>query len=163
MPAHKYTLQERISAFWSKVDKSPHPKDCWIWIAGRDKDGYGIFQIEGSAVKAHRLSYQLANGSFDRKLLVLHSCDNPSCVNPDHLSLGSSLDNARDRSIKHRSAFGERSPLHKLTWSQVIDIRARYATGLIMQKTLAEEYGVHRDTISRIVCNEHWHQLAIRP
>src|SRR6185312_412624 len=98
--------QER---FWSKVDKnSPAPKhnptlgNCWEWIAGRTIKGYGQLVVNHKTVKAHRLSWELSFKEIPKGLSVLHKCDNPSCVNPDHLFLGNHSDNMRDASIKGR-------------------------------------------------------------
>lgn len=91
------TPEER---FWAKVEKGP---DCWEWKAFRNK-GYGKFTYNGRMYLAHRLSWILTNGPIPDGLGVLHSCDNPPCVNPDHLFLGTQLDNMRDASNKGRCA-----------------------------------------------------------
>ena len=90
--------------FWSKVKKGP---DCWEWQAGREWDGYGIFSISHVSYRAHRLSWIMTNGGTGG-LLVLHKCDNPSCVRPDHLWLGTVADNNADRDAKGRTARGDR-------------------------------------------------------
>lgn len=101
------TFEER---FWSKVDKSG---DCWVWTGekrGHDAK-YGSVHIgetsDGKRVReyAHRVSYRLANGSFDNKLHVCHHCDNPPCVRPDHLFLGTHTDNMRDMMMKERRSL----------------------------------------------------------
>ncbi len=86
--------------FWAKVNKT---ESCWIWTASKNKAGYGFFWPTAERwIGAHRYSYYLANGKFDQMKFVCHSCDNPSCVNPNHLFLGSNSDNIKDASIKGR-------------------------------------------------------------
>lgn len=91
--------------FWTKVDKSPHPKGCWIWTGATKKSKsvrYGNFTLCGRAVSAHRAAYIIEHGSCDETKQVLHSCDNTLCVNPAHLSLGSNQDNVTDMVSKGR-------------------------------------------------------------
>lgn len=71
--------------------------DCWIWTASTDEDGYGYFQLHGSARKAHRVAYELYVGIIPMGMKVLHKCNNESCVNPNHLYIGTEIDNAIDR------------------------------------------------------------------
>jgi hypothetical protein len=95
------TLGER---FWSKVDTSGGDDSCWTWTASRNEDGYGRFRMHGQIVLAHRTSYILTHGHVDSERHVCHSCDNPSCVRPSHLWLGSNADNAADRVTKGRTS-----------------------------------------------------------
>jgi len=97
----KLTDRER---FWEKVDCSG---DCWVWIAGKDKDGYGKFKINNREVRAHRASLILNGISIPNDKLVCHHCDNPSCVRPSHLFIGSAFDNSLDRDTKGRTPRGE--------------------------------------------------------
>src|SRR4051812_22074657 len=88
-----------MERFWSKVDKTG---ECWLWTAYRDAAGYGRFGLAGKVQKAHRVSYELAVGPIPAGAHVLHSCDNPPCVNPDHLRVGSRIDNMRDKFMRGR-------------------------------------------------------------
>jgi hypothetical protein len=97
-PDGTLTLADR---FWSKVDKSG-PNGCWVWTASCHPHGHGQFSLHGVPVKSHRLSYEWANGPIPPDRGVLHHCDNPPCVNPDHLYLGTQADNDRDMAVRRR-------------------------------------------------------------
>jgi hypothetical protein len=87
------------SDFWQKVDTSG---DCWTWTGGRNSFGYGLTKHDGHGIGAHRLAWILTNGSIPANLVVCHHCDNPPCVRPEHLFLGTQQDNIRDASRKGR-------------------------------------------------------------
>ena len=143
-------LQER---FWSKVDKSG---DCWLWKGAKGRDGYGWAHLtHRKMVYAHRLSWELANGSIPLGLLVCHDCDNPPCVNPAHLFLGTEADNQRDSITKNRNAIGEKNGNHKLTETEVKEIKQH---GLTYER-LALKFGVAEVTIWRIIRGRTWSWL----
>lgn len=96
--------EEGRAKFWRSVSKAPHPKGCWIWTGSKDDAGYALIRLKKRAVIASRLSYFLANGNLDETLHVCHTCDNPPCVNPAHLFLGTLTDNVRDCTSKGRHA-----------------------------------------------------------
>lgn len=89
--------------FWTKVDVRD---GCWSWRAARNPKGYGVFSCEGRTVSAHRFSYELYNGPIPSGMVVRHKCDNPPCVNPDHLELGTQADNERDKINRGRYRNG---------------------------------------------------------
>lgn len=139
--------------FWSHVDKSPREDGCWLWTAYRDKDGYGQTTLNRVNTRSHRASYLFANGAFDFKLEVLHKCDNPQCVNPEHLFLGTQQNNMDDMFSKGRAnkSRGESHVNHVLTDAQVIEIVRLYAQGGVFQHELASRFGVSRSHVGAIV------------
>lgn len=143
--------------FWLKVDKRG-PEDCWLWTAATNARGYGVMrptgERSGPPVKAHRVSLMLA-GVEVAGLVVRHSCDNPPCVNPAHLSVGTPADNSADRNERGRTAHGSRSGTSKLTEAQVAEIRRRTAAGEL-HRLIAAEYGVSRSSITRIANDQGW-------
>ena len=145
--------------FWSKVNIT---KDCWLWTAGIDKDGYGKFAVGGKGTqrhfRSHRLSWYLSTGHMpNNSELVLHKCDVPNCINPDHLFLGDQKDNIRDAIAKGRHSVlpGTDHPRSKLTEDQVIAIRSSQDS----DKVLATNYKVSKSTIQNIRSNRQWRHL----
>jgi hypothetical protein len=137
--------------FMEKVEKT---SSCWEWTAGKDPYGYGRF-YDGKHVGAHRVAWELFKGPIPQGLCVLHHCDNPSCVNPDHLFLGTRVDNARDRDRKNRTSRGERNGKAKLTKKQVLEIRARIASGET-RRSVAKDFNICRQTIDNIANKKVW-------
>lgn len=140
----KFTPQER---FWQKVNKT---ENCWEWTA-QIVFGYGKFRLEPRPAPprhAHRVSYEWAYGPIPKGLLVCHHCDNPRCVRPDHLFLGTHKDNTEDMMSKGRGNFHGAT---KLTDIQVLEIRDKYASGAYRLEDLGQEYGVHFGHISLLV------------
>jgi hypothetical protein len=129
--------------FWSKVDTTSD--GCWEWQAGRMWQGYGHYYLSGKTYRAHRFAWTLENGPIPAGMCVMHLCDNPPCVRPSHLRLGSIRDNNKDMSNKGRYGYGRR----KLTQAQVDEIRSRVAAGE-KQRLLATDYGVCQQTISDV-------------
>lgn len=106
--------------FWAKVRKG---NGCWEWSGGRDRRNYGHLEVNRRNILAHRFSWTLHFGPIPKGMLVCHSCDNPGCVRPDHLFLGTKKDNAQDAKRKGRKPKGENHPSAKLTNEQVEEIR----------------------------------------
>ncbi len=161
MSTPKYTSKD-IARFWSKVSISANTNKCWEWQAGKDEDGYGRFSIR-KQVKAHRFVWMITNGEIPDNLYVCHECDNPSCVNPKHLFLGTNLDNTRDKVAKNRQArgvelarFGELNPQHKLTTDQVRLIRQRYSEEKISHRKLAKELGLTSNQVYAVISGKYW-------
>lgn len=144
--------------FWKHVDKGNGTmRECWLWTGATDgRWGYGHVIVNGVQRKAQRVSYELMVGPVPDGMCVLHDCptgDDPRCVNPSHLWLGTKGDNNRDREAKGRGrqCKGENNGRSKLTEDQVREIRAKYATGNYTFLALAPEYGVSNVAI-RLVC-----------
>lgn len=140
----------------------PEPNTgCWIWAGAQDYDGYGICSThyinQKKYTRAHRASFAIHKGNFDSKLLVCHTCDNPNCVNPDHLFLGTHLDNIRDCKRKNRRHTGAKHS--KLTTSQVLAIRHQHENELCTHKDLGKEYGVSRSNIGVILSRKIWSHI----
>jgi hypothetical protein len=150
--------------FWRRVDRSVGESACWPWPGAKHKPGgYGRFgrRNRGHEVSAHRFAYADTHGPIPDGLHVLHSCDNPACCNPGHLSLGTHADNMADMAQKKRcpSRQGERSPTAKLTEDAVRTIRSRLAAGE-RPEALAPEYGVATVTVQFIGQRRLWKHVA---
>ena len=180
MTLHRYISAEQ--RFWARVEKTDN---CWLW-SGSVIQGYGQLKINGKMMLAHRFSFLLHNGNINEKLMVLHSCDNPQCVNPEHLSQGTAQDNADDRTNRKRSAYGvknghstmpERTPKKeahynyanpnalqkgvgngraKLTESDVVSIRQYWQSGGLNKSQISRIYGVSDVVIGNIVSGKSW-------
>lgn len=181
---------ERIAErFWMKVDKSAGPDDCWLWISGMS-NGYGRFGIRQGVIEyAHRMAWLLTKGPIPDGLFACHKCDNPRCVNPAHLFLGTHLDNIADRDAKGRVAKGDKAgartkrenmprgdihwskrtpermprgsarPDAKLTEADVCAIRARYSQGGTSYRLLGLEYRVDTYSIRAIIKRRSWRHV----
>lgn len=148
------TAEAFIALFWRKVNKTD---TCWNWTGFCNEDGYGLRRWHGRKVYAHRFSWELHNGPIPAGLKVLHHCDNPPCIRPEHLFLGTQQDNIKDMDAKGRRnpARLERHGRAKLTLIQVRTIRQRRTSG---EKCvpLAMEYKVAPTLISRIGRGQIW-------
>lgn len=169
----KQILADRL---WSKADKTSHPQGCWVWTRCTDRRGYGRIMVNKRKSLAHRIAYELANGPIPTGLCVCHSCDNPACINPSHLWLGTNADNTADMVRKGRVGFasGERSGMRrhpekivrgenrhgaKLTEDGVRDIRRRWSAGE-SQAELGRAYGVDPSVINTVVHRKKWKHVA---
>lgn len=177
------TIAER---FWPKVSKSD---GCWTWTAAINKRwGYGAFREGGKTLRAHRVAWALTNGPIPDGLFACHHCDNPSCVNPSHIFLGTCSDNAKDMAAKGRSTLGDRNPSrlypdrvargdrhssrthperiqrgvdrpnHKLLNADVIAIRSLFANGAT-NKAISERYGISRSLASAVAHGKRWQHV----
>ena len=143
----KVTLRD---VFEYRTIKGP---GCWAWNGWHDAFGYGIVCMPGNKqARAHRVAYALLVGPIPKDMVVMHSCDNPDCVNPAHLSLGTRADNNRDMRQKRRHAFGERNGHARLTQVDIDTIRSSAKK----QAELAREYKVSQSHISRIKSGDVW-------
>lgn len=146
----------RIPLFWAKVNKT---QSCWLWTASKDGMGYGLFGIQPRRIKrAHIISWILHRGSVPNGMLVLHNCDTPSCIRPDHLHLGTIQDNMDERNAKSRHAHGETSGRAKLKAFDVLRIRQLRSEGMLLEE-IASLYGVASETISGICIRRSWKHI----
>lgn len=146
-----------IDRFWSRVNVS-WENDCWEWTRGTTSDGYGVFHFGHSSIRSHRFSYQQHNGKITEHECVLHSCDNPRCVNPKHLWIGTRAENNADKEAKKRGVHpvqssGESNSNATLTTPEVIAAKVMARKGL-PQARIAKLLGVSTATICLIVNGE---------
>ena len=155
-----------MDRFWNKVNKT---KKCWVWTASRNRDGYGKFGINRGWIQAHRMSWIMHNGEIPKGMYILHGpipaglcvchhCDNPPCVRPSHLFVGTLRDNSDDKISKNRGNFlyGENHPRAKLSRRQVDIIRSDYSDLHIPQIHIAKKYGIGKSQISKILNQRSW-------
>lgn len=161
--------------FWARVDKTG---DCWVWTGATQKAwGYGLIGARGKSQLAHRIAWELTNGPIPEGMNVCHRCDNPPCVNPDHLFLGTQADNNADKESKSRGNHprGERhgtytkpesvtrgsaSPNTHLSERDIRAIRSMYATGDWSQEALGQLFGSDQTAISKIVRRVSWKHVT---
>lgn len=147
---------DRVGAFWGRVNKTA---SCWLYTGGKKHNGYGLLNIKGRMIQAHRFSYELANGPIPEGQYVLHKCDTPACVNPGHLFLGTQTDNMVDKIAKGRVLRGERCVRSKLTEAQARKIKS--LAWQVPSPLLAKEYGVGPGTIRAIWKGRSWKHLSV--
>lgn len=141
-------------AFWSYV-KRASPDECWIWKGWTGKDSYGRFGLRGKSVEetgermSHRIAFVLNNGFVPLGKIIMHTCNNRKCVNPNHLICGTYQDNAI-----YREKCGRRWKYRKLSPEKVSEIRGLFKTGRYSTRTLAETFGVCYSYVWRIVEEE---------
>lgn len=155
-----------LERFWERVSPGlPGGGACWEWCGARTAAGYGLISEggrEGKQVYAHRLSFEIHMGPIPDGLHVCHHCDNPGCVNPMHLFVGTPAVNAQDKVRKGRHPRGERHAHAKLDSADVAMIRERYAAGGVSQCMLALEYGVSRGCIEHVIQRSTWAEVGYR-
>lgn len=142
---------------------------CWNWIKAKDKDGYGLFTAHNENDKifmcrANRCAYKLYNGTIPENMVVMHTCDNPSCVNPSHLLIGTINDNNADKIAKNRhgnsaAAPGERNLKSKLTEVQVLEIRELCKQNAMKKKDIAEMYNITATNVRYIELKKIWKHI----
>ena len=153
---HQQRFKTTGQRFWEKVEKTD---DCWLWIAAKDGCGYGLFRDNGKTHRAHRFIYQSIHGDIPKGLHVCHACDTPSCVNPDHLWLGTNLDNIADKTAKGRTragiSLGEANGQSKLTETSAAMIKTCLKAGY-SQSAIADAFNVSRWLVQNISNGDVW-------
>lgn len=165
-----YAARPVAERFWEKVSKDgpvpahrPELGPCWIWTGGinHQRGGYGMFALRKGVIRrSHRIAWELANGPVSGGLWVLHRCDNPPCVRPGHLFLGTPKDNSADMEAKRRGNHpqGSKRPQARLSEADALAIRAARAQGATGAE-LARQYGVHRSSIYHICQRDYWRHV----
>lgn len=153
----KFVLEEFENRFWVRV-KVGSESDCWEWTGHRHPKGYGAFKgPNGKLMKAHRIAYQMTKGNIPDGLLCMHSCDNPPCCNPAHLSVGTDSENMTQMHERGRAnrAVGSKHHNARLMEADVAAIKRRLAVGE-SQIAIANDYGLHRQTVHQIKSGRLW-------
>lgn len=154
------TIEER---FWTKVNKNTE-NGCWEWVAAKVRHGYGRIMVQKKVKLTHRVSWELHNGPIPEGLHVLHRCDNPSCVRPEHLFLGNQEENMRDMVIKGRSSHstgtnGENHYRAKITTKDVRDMRKKYSNSKTPLRVVAQEFGLSKTHVNKILLRKIWKHI----
>jgi hypothetical protein len=156
--------------FWRKVQRG-QPDQCWPWLGDKTSKGYGRFVpypkhrdengVRPNPQMAHRLVLMYSGITIEPGMEVCHRCDNPSCVNPDHLFVGSHADNMADMRSKGRAAQpkGELHGESKLTTKDVVAIRTMYRPGVVSHLQLARLFGVSKRLIQMVIHREAWRHI----
>jgi hypothetical protein len=152
-------IKDPIERFWHNVSELPLIDGCWEWIGRKSYKGYGRMKINDKHIQAHRFSYELHKGNIPDGLCVCHHCDNPACVNPNHLFLGTNADNNRDRDLKGRKALGERNGKSKLTEKDVLTIKSMLGEG-ISASEIARRLNASGSSVSAIKYGRSWKWLS---
>lgn len=153
MPKRKVSLRQRIENSYIPVTEC----GCWIWLKGNYANGYGGIGINKKTILAHRASWMVFRGEIPQGMMVLHHCDNRLCINPDHLFLGTHIDNMNDRDKKGRNKPrpGILNPKAKLTVKDIVAIR----NSKLGPVEIARNYGMDRGTIWRIRTRKYWSHI----
>lgn len=154
MPKGQYDHKSLHDRFMQYVD------DNWQWTGCKTKSGYGRIGIDYKTVRAHRVSYELFKGPIPDGMYVLHSCDDPGCVNPDHLHLGTAYENRQEMLSRNRSnfAYGEKHGRAKLSEDQVKEIKKKAKAGQ-SKPSIAAEYAICKEMVYNIIRGTNWKHL----
>ena len=157
MPTGIYSRKTLAERFEMKVNKETTPEGCWLWTACTTPAGYGQIRVNGKSTQAHRIAWELANGPIPPGLDVLHHCDNPPCVNPKHLFLGTDVENQQDcvEKGRHNPNCGEDRPNAKLSIIAVQEIRESKLSAY----KLATKFSVSRSAIRAVLDGRNWKQV----
>lgn len=142
-----------LERIWDHIKKEG---DCWVWTAHKHPFGYGMIMVNGIPTGCHRISWELTNGPIPHGMSVLHKCDNPSCINPSHLFLGTQDDNMKDRSKKGRAPKGESHPMSKISEEMAIKIKHSMLSGY----KCAALFHVSPSTVHSIRSGKTWRHIS---
>lgn len=144
-----------IKRFWDNVNVG-EVYECWEWKRGTCSGGYAGMSINNTSFQMHRYSYIINRGPIPPRMEVMHACDNRRCVNPFHLSLGTTLDNQQDAAKKGRKPRGSNNAAAKLSEDDVREVRRLYAAGNASQRELARRFGVSQPAIRYAINGSTW-------
>lgn len=144
---------------YEKTDRSAGSDACWLWVGAKNSGGYGKLRILSRFIDAHRVSWECAHGPIPVGQHILHTCDNPPCVNPRHLKLGDHKANIADMMAKGRQVHGEKNGRAKLTAQQVLALRRLRADHGFSRRILAQRFNIHVRSVDRILAGRRWTRL----
>jgi len=153
---YKFSLKQRLNHFHNKYTKKDN--GCWIWN-GSTANGYGRFCLHGKEIKAHRFAYEQFIGEIPEGFFVCHTCDNPSCVNPEHLFVGTPSENSRDMVKKGRSLMGSKNPNSKINPDDVKKIIALHCDGM-SPLSIAKIFGLSDVMVRNITKGKNWKHVS---
>ena len=143
--------------FWDKVDVRG-PDDCWEWTKTKVPGGYGNFWDGEKSEGAHRMAWRLMRGIIPIGMFICHHCDNPSCCNPNHLFIGTQVDNMMDMKLKGRSHKNS-----KLNVKEVVEIRRLFSAGGVTHREIGKMFNISRRHISQVVNRKRWRHINAQP
>lgn len=151
---------ESISSRFERFTAPPNESGCTEWIGARNEPhGYGVIKVDGKLRGAHRVAYEIANScEIPAGMFILHRCDNPACVNPKHLRLGTHRENVADRDSKNRVRHGETHPSARLSEGDVLEILRRLSTGE-SAASVAESFHIGQSSVYKISTGATWKRL----
>lgn len=150
-------LADRVAELTQHTDDED---GCWLWLGRLDDDGYGSIGEAGKTLLAHRAAYIVEHGAIPDGMNVCHRCDNPPCVRPKHLFLGTQAENIADMIAKGRMPTGAQRPNAKLNEAEVRSIRRLAEKGL-SHRAIAEQVGVSRSLVTMVASGERWGHVAL--
>lgn len=157
--AHMYLKKNQvdkrsmITRFWENVIKTDY---CWNWVGRVNLEGYGLISENGKQYRANRISYQMKNGPIKNEMLICHKCNNPNCVNPDHLYEGTPKENSQDMILAGHSRKGIKNTNAILNEEKVLQIRKIYKEKKTSYKALSINFEVSEATIGQIIRRDTW-------
>lgn len=145
------SVQERFDDKWSPVPEA----GCWLWEGDALSSGYGRMKLNGEQVRAHRVSYDLHKGPIPEGMHILHKCDTPACVNPDHLWAGTHAENMADRAAKGRGVRGASVCTAKLNDESAMEVYQAAGS----QRAIAKEFGISQFAVHQIKTKKTWKHI----
>ncbi len=134
---------------------------CWLWKMGKDKDGYGKVTIDYKCYRSHRVAFECVNGKIQAGAMACHKCDNPSCCNPDHIFLGTQMENITDSVAKGHHIRGSRCHLAKLSDCDIREVFDLHRSGRFDQGQIADIYCVSQASMSCILLRKTWRRVEL--